>query len=806
MKDTVSRLQRGIIIDERPVISVEPGAFSEPVYSDVEREFILSITCKGAGTVKGSVFCDDYRISIPSPSFSGRASRISFTADVSGLPAGSVISGSLYVISNAGEYEIPYRFTSGITAPHEETAKNASYIPCDKKETGSSHDKAETDRETLFFINHIPEDDELLSDVCLDIIKQKAAGTLAYAFLRECIQRNIPVPRIYESFMEVFPEDGSDTVPREVLLYYSYEKNIPQQVAAKLYRSVIETEPRDSELYRLYEPYMRDFCLKNVLSGHTGRDLFVIYKRMLYPDMIDRKAAMLLPDILNTKEITVPSSSVKHVYLKYPELKGYAEAPVNNGRAYIPVHAPNALFYFSDDAGSEVICPSYDIVSMIERPDLMERCLSLYPGKGPLRLNTVKGILERGVKDGGEKELLVKALRELPLEDSFRKEVMKALCAAGGDTSWIDGYSPLDFDFTEGILAYKAYLNAGRYRDAYTLLKAHGLTDTDPADLSALSEALLSRREMNPADGGRFFMNLAVKAFTGAQCGYNTLLYLSEQYSGSIDIMAGIIREAGALGCDVSGICGRTLLFMLFCGRRKDIDSVFLSYVRKGVQDEGLLKAYFVQRMDDYFLKDEELPSECFDVLREYFGIRKNAESLPVVLLLGFTKYMSEKESLTKEETELCAKLSGILIRRDLIFRYTKHLRKKVKLPASVCEKYYIEYCAEKGGNPQLNIKIKPGSGDFYPVPVRPLYRNMYVGAVTLFYGEELQYRITDGAVLLSEGSIKVKKLHEKSCDRYAMLNDMTEKLQKKDCEKLKEAMLSFAAMKEVNRKLFEIE
>ncbi len=58
---------------------------------------------------EGTLFCRDLRVTIDTPEFSGRQNTIRYTVDTNGLSQGYSYSGTIAVISDHGEYEIPYR-------------------------------------------------------------------------------------------------------------------------------------------------------------------------------------------------------------------------------------------------------------------------------------------------------------------------------------------------------------------------------------------------------------------------------------------------------------------------------------------------------------------------------------------------------------------------------------------------------------------------------------------------------------------------------------------------------------------------
>ena len=806
MKDKINRLAKGITEDERPLLTVRPEAFGGIVYPDKTNSFVLECEAANGRSLKGVCYCDEARVEFQTASFLGRMSRNVFTVNAAGLKEGHILSGTVKLTSNAGEFSVPYGFTVGEAEKKDRPEKTVSF---ENTPTLSVFcPSAEEDSYITFLKHNIPDDTELISALAEELIKTSETGDLAFTFYREAIKRELKITHLYESYIASYPEDSDEPMPREVLLYYSYERTVSTAAADKLYRNIIKYESPDSELYVFFEPMMRDFAMKSALDKRMNSSLRVIYDRMIYPDMIDLRAASVLPDLLKSHRITVDDLRVKNVHVKYPELKGIKSEPVKDGKAYIPVYFKNAVISFADRAGNELSHVSYRDEEMLDRPDILKRCLQLVPSHPMLIFSAAKQILRNGIKEDREKDILIRVMRELEPEEQFRGSIIRALCEYGGDISWMDRCSPTELSADAGGYALKAYLDAGRYRDAYLYVRMNGMESVDTADLSRLATALISGGEKPVANGvvtDRFFICMCKRIFDCNAASAQVLSFLSEEYEGSGQDMFRILKEAASLDLPTSGLPEKTLMTMLYTEQREYMDEAFRLYLERGVQKETVIKAYFVIRMSDYFeLDDTSLPDYSFDALRDYLKINRYHEGLPVVLLLAITRYYSEKDSLTADETALCQKVTDILIGRGLVFRYTKTLRKKISIPGGICEKFFIEYRGTGGSVPAAYVRFRDDE-EYSELSMERVYKNIFVASAVIFYNDTMEYRITDRGTVKEEGVISVSRLHGKDEDRYALLNRMTKSLSEGDTGSLLKDMLKYSVDTEVNRSLFRL-
>ncbi len=90
----------------------EPLSFScDEIFceSAPDRELHGSFTIYASDGASGYVWSDDLRIRVDDEQFSGKLCEIRYTVDTGGLAHGSMHSGKLSVVSDHGEYELPYR-------------------------------------------------------------------------------------------------------------------------------------------------------------------------------------------------------------------------------------------------------------------------------------------------------------------------------------------------------------------------------------------------------------------------------------------------------------------------------------------------------------------------------------------------------------------------------------------------------------------------------------------------------------------------------------------------------------------------
>ena len=841
MKDKITKLAKGIAELETPIIRIEPEIAEGRIRSGSRDFFDLELTGENGCTIKGVCVSDDIRVAPETAMYAGRRANVRISVDASGLNEGDTVKGSLKLITNAGEIDYPYSFT--VTAPAEKLYEEETYIiedPLNYDEVLDAGETAQSGNDDAPAAGgkkrRLPKDDGELSELVSEMIREKDGSQFAFNAYKEAIARGLSITRLYESYVQAYPDGLEEPMPREVILYFSYDSEASLELCEKIYYNIVRFGDQDPEAAETFASRMSAFAMNQALSGRINRRLAAIYDKMIYPGMIDLKAAEVLPDILKCHEIVITKGSADFIILSYPELKERMGARVIEARVYIPVYFKNAKidFYKYGDALEEDAAESdngsdaseaqgndnrakcvndlvrYEERALFDKPELLKKCFEIAPGHRMLKLAACRSILDEGSAKGDGAGILTDSLKDPSFTDEFRSAVIRMLCREKINTSWMRYLREEDYTSEVRAPLFEALMGASDLQGAYALIKKYGTENIDARLLVRLADGLLMEKT-DTVEGDGFFLRLCSGLFKNGRTSDRILEYLCHEYTGSAADMLSILKAAGKKELDISDMPERILTFELFTGERADIDSIFKMYISGKGYDDLIVRAYLNVRCEDYFLHEISVDREIlFGALYSYLKGSEDPFRFPVIYLIAMTSYFSEKEKLTDEEKELAQKLTDWLIEQGLVFRYTKKLRKLIDIPEEICWKYYIEYRAEEAGTrPKLLIKILPDDTEYHVVEMRRVYRNVYVADVVLFLGDKLHYLIYPSAEAkeaVEEGTINVVKFHNRSNDRMRCINLMLKAIAAGDAGALKENMLNYVENSEIVKELFKLE
>ena len=839
MNEIINRLAKGITETEKPKAELSPASFSESVNfaESGRREFSLR-SINGIG-LKGLVYSDNPRVRIENAVFTGGRNRIFFQVDTSFLKEGTVIFGRICLITNAGEFAVPYRFTAEGQSVYDrpETEETEGVVlSADQKPHCLFSPGAEqlTEMEAMLSEN-FPEDPELFSELVSLLIREQQTGRFAFLVYQEAVRRDLRMTRLYEYYIYSFPDDFEGEIPREVLLYFSYDTSLDRRLKSVIYKNVLQYADPSSELYRHYEPEIRDYALQSVFQGKIDDKLAVIYAHMLYPDMIDPGFARILPSLLKSQRVLCMDSRMRKVIVRYPELRGEETYSLSNGIAYVPVYFSDAQILFMDHYGRYYEGVQYEKQPLIDKPELLERCFALDPAQPMVMLAAAKKILAHGVQNENEQAVLTDVLNRLPLRRAFSEQIAEALIASGGSLEFLKTFDADGLPGTQKQRIFRAFAADGQWLRAFAMARRYGLLIAETEPLSEMTEAMLSEDLVPHEDDGaeHFFLSACRRLFDEGRCGTRTLSYLAKVYEGATEDMYAIACAVQKAGADPAALLERTLAAKLFAGTQEHLDETFELY-RKNSPRELLVRAYLSVRADDYFVRDKKVPEGFFDALLQCIETAGDRSRLPSLYALAWTKYIAEQwtseEQAEKQRTEkqqsaekdtaayaadvdeaLLRELLDNLIADGLVFSYTKGLLERLHISSEITEKTYIEYHGDRYRKPRLLIRIEPEDETFHEEEMRRVYQGIYLWERQLFSDDRLHYMIYDGdgTEPASRGILTQKRtgseLLKTAASRYAVLDRMTAAFLSGEERKLQEEMKAYVLRSEMTDALFDV-
>ncbi len=271
------------------------------------------------------------------------------------------------------------------------------------------------------------EEQAVLEAVCSLLIKGDCKEKDAFVWYEKALEQGINLTRLYEYFLYSLPDDYGHLLPKEVLLYFSYDKDLDRHSRQVLYRNILEYMNPSAELYQNYTRHMEQFAMEQLFQSRISRSLAVIYEHMIYKDMIDSRVARVLPGILKSCRIRCGDSRMKYVIVRYEELEDEEAFLLENQTAYVPLFSERSVLLFQDAYGNRYLDVKHWKVSVMDRPELLAQCYEVYPDHPMLKLSECRDIVNRGVETDDQAALLEEIVTQMHLSPVFEGRLMQAV-------------------------------------------------------------------------------------------------------------------------------------------------------------------------------------------------------------------------------------------------------------------------------------------------------------------------------------------------------------------------------------------
>ena len=662
---------------------------------------------------------------------------------------------------------------------------------------------------------------EILTAVCCLLIKGNMRTDACFPWYEKGIKEEISLTRIYEYYLYSLPASYDQMLPKQVLLYFSYEhSHMDRRSRSVLYANVLTYLKPGDRLYKAYEREMEKFAMEQLFEGRIDRFLAVIYRHMIYRDIIDAQVARVLPGILRSNRICCQDTSMKYVVVGSALLEGEDAYPLNDGTAYVPLYFDDCVLMFQDVYGNRYMDIPYTKEPVLEERELEERCFEMLPDHPMLKMRACLGIMEKEEIDGDGIRVLQDALDSLPVKELYQQKMLTRIIAYYNDPArngeeamneeggaYLLRLDKKRLSRTERVGICETLISQDLYKEAYGMIREFGEEGLRIKRLLKLCTKLISQ---NLAEADDLLLHMARRIFLSGKGDGVILDYLCRYFNGANSDMYRILVQAVREHTETYDMEERLLAQLLFTGSDKHLDTVFDLYAGRKKTRDAIVKAYFTIRCVDYFLKGQTPGDRVFAYLEGAINGSPEIRKLPEIYLMAMTKYYAGLPSLEKEQQQVCRRCMAVLLDQGMVFAYFKDLAPYVDLPGELLDKEIVEYRGAPEGRPVLMVRVLPDEEEFHEEELKPVYKGIYVRQKLLFEGEVMEYTISE-----YENGEPVEKANGRiSCreaaagdrgNRFSALNTMGLCLAMKDDQRLKEAMLRYVTESQAAKELFPL-
>ncbi len=588
----------------------------------------------------------------------------------------------------------------------------------------------------------------LLQEICGLLIKGGRQGKAYFAWYSAGVEGNLRITNLYEYYMMSLDLDTQVKIPKAVLLYFSYQNHLDYGRTAYLYDYVLQCGEKLGDIYETYSRKMERFVTEQIKKGHINRPLASLYNRLLQPDMVNEHTAGPLSRLLFAHVVQVEDRNLSRVYVYQPGKLSPAEYVLVEGCAWVSIYGSSYTLVFEDVWQNRYVG---SVEYTMEKLMIPGRFLRLLPALVRDNLSLDLYLCD-GTRGGMEcREDVLRTLRVVSSEDvdtKVRRRLYLQVLQYAYDNDALEELDdclsrPLwELTMEEKGIFVSYMIRRGMYEQAGEWLTAYGPYFIDIKLLVRLLRVLLERS--GPA-ADETLLASAVYVFQKGKYDGTVLEYLTAHYRGTTKSMRDIWKAARDFGVECYRISEAILVQMLytgaFVGEKMDI---FRYYLSQGARPE-VEEAFLNRCAYEYFVKERVMEA---DVFREIGSMYLRGEPVQTVCKLAYLKYCAAEGTVPQEETSaILEDFLKEMMEAGIRLEYFRSFRKAAWVQQELEDKTILEYRAQPGSKARVHYVLLHENGeseDYVCEYMREVYGGVFAKEFILFFGESLQYYITE--------------------------------------------------------------
>ncbi|MDE5933921.1 MAG: hypothetical protein K2H40_15760, partial [Lachnospiraceae bacterium] len=499
---------------------------------------------------------------------------------------------------------------------------------------------------------------DILHAICATLMKGNKQGSAYFKWYQAGVEQNLRITRLYEYYMMSITLDDKQTLPKMVLMYFSYQSDLHYEITAWLYAYVWKHQEEIPEIYISYLSAIEHFVIEQIRHGRINKHLAYLYRNVLEQSMVDAETAEALMKLLFMQGITVESDAIRQVVLVYPYGVKEMVYPVTNRRAQVPIFDEECKILLEDGArnrytnsishkAEQLVTTNrlFQFVSPFIREDLGYALYVCYDHKSDLSIQEENVERFRYLADS---DFLMEKNRQ-----EIRSKLVQFYYEK--DRMWeLDDYllslEPEKIAADDRKEVVRIMVLRGMYKEAYAWVRYTGPYRIDIKTLVRLFSRLLAQSETE-TDEDAFMTGILQYVVKKRKYDEQILKYLNRYYNGSIKDMRDIWKAAVDFGVDVYEISERIIVQTLYTGSYIGEEmEIFEAYAKAGGKEE-VISAFLSQLCYDYVIGEKVVDPAVFGSIRQMY--REKAQ-LHLVCRFAYLKYYEENpKEITDEMKEM---------------------------------------------------------------------------------------------------------------------------------------------------------
>lgn len=655
------------------------------------------------------------------------------------------------------------------------------------------------------------EQEEMLTALCTYLVRGQRFEPDKHEWFARGVEADLRIAGLNEAYLVTMDAQELIRIPKVVQMYFQYNSNLPYRQKAALIANIILHKEEDREGYERYRRIMEEFALGQIAEGHMDDNLAIIYTELLEQGDIQKPMAHQLSKVLFTYRMNCFSSRAVCMYVIHRQLQTVQKIPLVHGKAFFQLYTKDYAIILEDAQGNRYVKGiPYQIERLIRPRQYYKECMEYAPEE--------ENYLLYHFRERWKSRMLLPEdgpffYRFLECEH-LRPEFRSILCPEA-----VDFYDrQQDQEMVCSLLKHcdmtflnrktRAYMmeqmiRRQLYDQAYQNVREYGFLGIAPESLVALCNYEIDQMDEESDD---FLIMLCENTFRSRKYSSQMLQYLCRYYLGPTRLMAQIWEAAREFEVDVYDLEERLLVQMLYTTEFVDqIQQIYENHKKRGMT--RLLRDAYCNYFSHYYFVREGIGMESLvlELRQRYLDKEPLTDIMKLALLYG----MTEQHIIggDRVNTKIAEELLRQLLDQQMYFDFYRGLPEELLYRYQLFDRRFVEYRSTPG----MEVLIHSGKqGDFVQEEMTEMYPGIYVKEYILFFGEEVQYYISEesghGMNVTESGSICERELcSSEQQSRYDLLNQMSFELSMQDYEAVDRIMRQYELLQQHNEHCYRL-
>ena len=636
--------------------------------------------------------------------------------------------------------------------------------------------------ELLMAIYNLYNDPEIIEAICSILIRANVTDTEYHKWYREGVRLELKITKLYEYFIYSSPlEIDGGPLPKSVIMYFGFQNRLDYERKAFIYANLITYRNKLSDLYEANRENMLVFAIEQVMDNHINDHLAIIYEDALTPDYIRPNMANNLSSLIFAREVRTDNPHHKQLVVVFDEFVDEFSYPVVNGVAYPRLYSRNVSLFFEDENGNRTYVNQDEAKHIINENNYVHTIKRYVTGNLPFFLYLCEGKRHYIAVEEDNADFCRDLVEADSISASLKSEIRMSLMQYYFDNDRISTLDEFlmninikDLTARERGELIDFYVKRAMYDQAYDLITVYG-----DELISAKSAVKICSHIIEKTDGVRDVMLTAItyNAFRNGKYDINTLEYLVQNFGGLTKELRDLWKAAKAFDSQCFMLTEKLIIQMLFTRTTVgEKEAIFEDYLANGASPR-IEMAYLSYAAYDYFVKERITDKSIFTQLVNNY--RQN-EPLNDGCKLALLRYFTDNErEITERVKDMLIEFIQEFLHKNVYFKFFSEYVDIVPELSAFSSALFIEYRTNPKARVVLHYILDDDDDDTYRTEeMRNMYGGIFSKEFMLFFGERLQYYVTEEIngreVLTLSDSVSIEETVSDGVDsRYSLLNAM---------------------------------